>query len=305
MGLDNEVSKLRMLRSEHRSQHYRLEDSLLKHFPQQIASVTERLEGVKNDITAHSALKEKCVEVTTVNGSSSVSVKFPGMTINDVTHMEKESAGKALLEACKGMKDKSDKPIGEYMGFKLSLSFDSLSRQIKLNIRGNLTYQFELGTDTFGNITRINNCFEELPKRLEAIQSQLDNLYKQQAAAKAELALPFAQEAELAAKEERLALLNADLNIDGDGGMDIINDTESRDEAEQDDEQEEPEHNRVYPATTSSVRYNGHGEQRTGTYGKSTPSLLDDLRSYNAQQKPPVQGAEPFRASSKSSDIDL
>jgi hypothetical protein len=179
MNLDNEVSRMRLLRSEYRSQHYRLEDSLLKHFPQQIASVTERIAGIEKDIAHYTAEKEKCFEVVTVNGSTSASQKFPGMTTNGVTHAEKEPAGKALLECCKGVTDKSDKFVGEYMGFKMSVAFDSFSKQFKLLLRGNLTYQLDLGTDAFGNITRINNALDDLPKRLEGQRSQLDNLHKQ------------------------------------------------------------------------------------------------------------------------------
>ena len=303
MALDNEVAKLRMLKSEHRSQHYRLEDSLLKHFPLQIASLTERIEGITKDIAAYAALKEKCVEIVTTNGAASVTAKFPGMTINGVTHHEKEPAGKALLDACKGLTDKSDKLIGEYMGFEMSLSYESFYKQVKLQLRGNLSYQIELGTDTFGNITRINNALDDLPKRLESFRSQLDNLYKQQEAARYELAQPFAHEEELAAKEARLALLNSDLNIDGDGGFDVINDTENREKpgekpAVDDDAEPEQRENSSYAAAGSAARRSDSVEQRTGTYGKSKPSILDDLRTYDTKQKPPVQGA-------KSSGIDL
>jgi hypothetical protein len=113
MALDNEVAKLRMLRSEHKSQHYRLEDSLLKTYPQQITATKERIDCIEKDIAAYAVQKEKCVEVTTTNGAASVTAKFPGMTVGDVTHAEKEPAAKALLEACKGVTDKVDKPIGE------------------------------------------------------------------------------------------------------------------------------------------------------------------------------------------------
>ena len=227
------------------------------------------------------------------SGAASVSQKFPGMTINGVTHHEKEPAGKALLEACKGITDKADKPIGEYMGFKLSVSLDSFYKQVKLQLRGSMTYQTDLGTDTFGNITRINNALDELPKRLENIQSQLENLYKQQEAAKNELAMPFSQESELAEKEARLALLNADLNIDGDGGFDVINDTESHDDS-RDDTDDEPMH-----STEQSVSRFAEHTERTGTYGKSKPSILDDLRTYSAKPNPSV-GSE-----AKSNSIDL
>ncbi|GHU87360.1 hypothetical protein FACS1894202_01510 [Clostridia bacterium] len=293
MNLDNEVSRMRLLRSEYRSQHYRLEDSLLKQFPQQIASVTERIACIEKDIAHYAAEKDKCSEVVTLNGAASASQKFPGMTINGVTHVEKEPAGKALLECCKGVTDKSDKPIGEYMGFKMSVAFDSFSKQFRLLLRGNLTYQLDLGTDAFGNITRINHALDDLPKRLEGQQSQLDNLHKQQESAKAELAQPFPYEAELAAKEERLNWLNSDLNIDGDGGMDIINDTESRDAGSNDgSEQEQPQGSQKDNYEYESRDDADEPPLRTGTYGKAAPSFLDNIRKFDArkQDSPPASG---------------
>jgi hypothetical protein len=131
MELDNDVARLRMLKSEHSSQHYYLEDSLLKTFPQQIATISGRIEGITKDIATYNIQKEKSNEVTVINGAASVSSKFPGMTINDVTYTEKESAGNALIEACKRLKNRTDNPIGEYMGFKLSLNYDSFSKQNK------------------------------------------------------------------------------------------------------------------------------------------------------------------------------
>jgi hypothetical protein len=152
------------------------------------------------------------------------------MVINGVAHAEKEPASKALLDACKEVKGRNTEyPVGEYMGFKMSLRYESYGQQINLLMRGAMTYQIELGTDALGNMTRINNALDKLPERLEGAKSQLENLNKQSEAAKDELAKPFEQEAELAEKESRLALLNADLNIDGDGDMEILNDTENRD----------------------------------------------------------------------------
>jgi hypothetical protein len=218
MNLDNDVARLRMLKSEHQSQHYRLEDSLLKHFPQQTAAVTERIAGIEKDIAAYTAEKEKYTEVTVTDGAASVAAKFPGMTVGGVMHTEKETAAKALLDACKGIKGReAELPIGEFMGFKLSLSYASFGQTVNLLMRGAMTYQTELGTDAFGNIQRITNALDKLPERLEATQNQLANLENQVAAAKEELAKPFAAEDELKSKEARLALLNADLNIDGEG----------------------------------------------------------------------------------------
>ncbi|MDR1209810.1 MAG: helicase [Clostridiales bacterium] len=324
MALDNEVAKLRMLRGEHRNQRYRLEDDLLKRFPEQITSVTERIKGIERDAAKYAAAKEKCVEIKTTDGAASAAAKFPGMTINGVTHTEKEPAAKALLEACKGLKDKkTDLPVGEYMGFQMSLKYENFGQQINLYLRGAMTYKLELGTDALGNITRINNSLDKLPERLETARENLADLEKQVAAAKEELSKPFPQEEELAAKESRLALLNADLNIDGDGDFDVINDAEPRAETEpeqsqddpdgdeqdyDDDEPEEPRRDAAYPAADSARRAGlggDYSELRTGTYGKARPSILTDLETMTKSVKPPVQGgAEPSRAS-KSAEIDI
>jgi hypothetical protein len=170
MNLDIEVQKLRMLKGEYNSQRYRLEDQLLKHFPQQIAATAERIKGIEADIAAYAAEKEKCVEVKTVNGAASVTTKFPGMTINGVTHTEKEPAAKALLEACKSITDTSGTSVGEYMGFKLAIKFDTFSKQFSLLMRGKMTYSVELGTDAFGNISRINHALDKLVEQGVALR---------------------------------------------------------------------------------------------------------------------------------------
>jgi hypothetical protein len=337
MALDNDVAKLRMLKSEYRSQHFRLEDSLLKTFPQQIASVTERIAGIEKDIAAYTAEKEKCTEITMTDGAASVSTKFPGMKINGVFHAEKEPAAKALLEACKGIKGReTELPVGEFMGFKLSLSYASFGQTINLMMRGTMTYQAELGTDAFGNIQRITNALDKLPERLEGSQNQLANLEKQVAAAKEELAKPFSLEDELKTKEARLALLNADLNIDGDGGLEILNDTdENRDEKteiidavderddpdEEDIEDDEPDavspnqdsggrpFDLANPGRTISYGNDSNRYQSelkpTGTYGKSMPSILDDVRSIKSELKPPVPGGTGTPRTNNSTEIDI
>jgi N12 class adenine-specific DNA methylase len=296
MALDNDVSKLRLLRSEHRSQHYRLEDDLFKRYPEQITAVTARISGIEQDIAKYAAAKEKCVEIKATGGAASVETRFPGMTINGVTHKEKEPAAKALLEACKGVKSRNtDVPIGEYMGFKMSLQYESFGQQINLLLRGAMTYKLELGTDALGNITRINNSLDKLPERLTAAQENLANLETQVAAAKAELAKPFAQEDELQAKEKRLASLNIELNIDGDGDMGIINDTESREETER-RQGEQDGHDRD---EETDAELDEDDEPRTGTYGKGKPSILDDLETMTKAVKSPVQG------NGKSAEIDI
>jgi hypothetical protein len=300
-----------MLKGEHRSQHYRLEDDLLKRFPEQMTSVTARISGIEKDIAKYAIAKEKCVEVITIDGAANVSAKFPGMTIKDVTYTEKEPAAKALLEACKGVKGRNtDVPVGEYMGFKLSLQYESFGQQISLLLRGAMTYKIELGTDSLGNITRINNALDKLPERLAGAKETLAIVEKQMAAAKEELAKPFSQEEELAAKEAWLALLNSDLNIDGDGGMDVMNDTENRNADDFTElvgtalDEMGVEYSRDYnPKPEQDEQEDDDREEqdepRTGTYGKAKPSILTDLETMTKSIKPPIQGG------GKSTDIDI
>lgn len=289
MNLDNEVAKLRMLKSEHQSQRYRIEDNILKRYPEQIVSLTERIKGVEKDIVTYEAEKEKCVSVqTSLEGSRAVESKFPGMVINGVTHTEKEPAAKALIEACKGIVDKkTDTPIGEYMGFKTAIRFESFDSVIKLLLRGNMTYQIELGTDTFGNMTRINNALADLPKTLQKIKDQLEEVNRQQEAAKSELEKPFTMESELAEKESRLALLNADLNIDnpdrvdGDSGLDVLNDSDNRREFD-DDTDDEPEDDYDYE----------YKPERVSAIAKGKPSILDGIRNFNGEKSSIVQSKD-------------
>ena len=314
MNLDNEVAKLRMLKAEHRSQHYRLEDNLLKRFPEQIASVTERIAGIEKDIASYAIEKEKCVDVQMGTGGASVSAKFPGMVINGVAYKEKEPASKALLESCKGVKGRnSEMPVGEYMGFKMSLSYESYGQQINLLLRGAMTYKIELGADALGNITRINNALDKLSERLDGARSQLDDYNKQAEAAKLELAKPFEHETELEEKEARLALLNADLNIDGDGGFDVLNDSDDRDTDDfvarvgealdemgveftrgyspglppDDDEPDDGTDGDARPSFNYAME-----RVPQAASAKSKPSILDGIRSFDSTKHNGVQGKE-------------
>jgi hypothetical protein len=203
------------------------------------------------------------------------------------------------------------------MGFNMSLRYESYGSQINLLLRGAMTYQIDLGTDALGNITRINHALDGLTKRIEGAREQLAGYEKQAAAAKEELEKPFPQEAELREKEARLALLNADLNIDGDGGLDILNDTESREdtvepegeidepEAEYDDDEPVYPEGAVSPFTPARPGAAAHGRGyedeplRTGTYDKKPPSILDDIRNISNGLKPPAQGG------GKSVEVDI
>jgi hypothetical protein len=287
MNLDVEVAKLRMLKAEHQSQRFRLEDDLLKRYPEQITTQTAIIAGIEADTAAYAAEKEKTVEIrqSLTGGAASVEGKFPGMTIGGVEYTEKEPAAKALLESCKTVTDKNEVPVGAYMGFKLNIKLNSLtgdSTSYKLLLRGNLTYQIDLGSDAFGNITRINNALADLPKRLETAKSQLENLFEQQDAAKQELEKPFALADKLAEMETRLALLNAELNIEGNGGMDVVNDEDRREEPGE--------------AVINLSRVPASVPAKS-----ARPSIFDSIREFEAVRPNAVPG-NPAR---KSNAIDL
>ena len=139
---------------------------------------------------------------------------FVGMTVKGAFYSEKAEAGNAILEACKAMTNPNPITLGEYRGFKMELSFDSFSKEYDVKLRGKLGYTVPLGTDTFGNITRLDNALEGLPKRLEMNEMELDNLKKQFETAKVDVERPFPQEEELKTKTARLNELNVLLNVD-------------------------------------------------------------------------------------------
>lgn len=202
MDLDIEVSRLRLLRAEHQSQQHRLEDNLLKNFPASIETVKGKIAGFKKDIATLTA------------EASGHTDKFSPMTIMDTTYTDKEKAGEALLDACKQVKGREALPIGSYQGFAMSLDFDSFNKEFSLTLKGSISYRTTLGKDVFGNITRMTNLLADIPNKLVAAETQLENLHNQVENAKHEMNKPFAQETELTEKSERLAFLDAELNMD-------------------------------------------------------------------------------------------
>lgn len=204
--LDIQVSKLKLLKANHLSQRYALEDRLLKLLPQQIKSTEERIAGYMQDV----ALYQRQAAEKIVGDEES----FAGMTIKDFTYKERASAGVALLEACKGMTSPDPQEVGQYQGFSLWLSFDSFHKEYKATLRGTLGHSVSLGADASGNLTRLNNALASLPEKLVHCQEQLATLFKQMETAKAEIAAPFKQEEELQTRSARLAELNALLNMD-------------------------------------------------------------------------------------------
>ena len=206
MDLDIEVSRLRLLKAEHLSQRHRLEDSLATSYPLSIGAAAKSADGYGRDI--------ETLEATAPAKSGG----FTQMEILGATHGDKDGAGKALLESLKSITGKEPARIGSYRGFQMHASFNCSSKRYELALKGGMSYQVELGGDAHGNITRINNALAGARERLGEARAQLENLYAQVEGAKLELSKPFPQDAELESKAARLALVDAELNIDGRGG---------------------------------------------------------------------------------------
>ena len=204
MDLDVDVSRLKLLKADHQSKQYRLEDQLLKTFPEEIEKNKGFIAGLETD------MKTLAEHPHPEDG-------FAGMEVRGDTLTDKENAGAALLDACKEVKGSDPVPVGSYRGFAMSVEFNFFSKEYTLLLKGQMTHRATLGTDPRGNLTRIDNALSQMPQRLEAVKNQLDNLYQQQAAAKAEVGKPFPQEQELRDKSARLAELDVLLNMDGRG----------------------------------------------------------------------------------------
>ena len=202
MDLDVDVARLKLMKADHQSKQYRLEDQLLKTFPEEIEKNKGFIAGLETDMK-------------TLAEHSHPEDGFAGMEVRGDTLTDKENAGAALLDACKEVKGADPVPVGSYRGFTMSVSFDAFRQEYMLLLKGQMTHRATLGTDPRGNLTRIDNALSQMPQRLEAVKNQLDNLYQQQAAAKAEVGKPFPFEDDLRVKSARLAELDVLLNMDG------------------------------------------------------------------------------------------
>ena len=201
MDLDVQVAKLKVLKADHQSQKFRLQDKLLTKFPADIQETNAYIAGVKADAqlaAAHPQVQEG----------------FCGMTIKGVTYDEKKTAGERLVLACSELPNAEEKVIGSYRGFELSLRFDTFRSEYQAILKGQRRYPVPLGTDPLGNIIRLDNSLNNFPERITAAENELTTLHQQQAAAQIEVEKPFPQEDELAEKSARLAELNAQLDVD-------------------------------------------------------------------------------------------
>lgn len=199
MDLDIEVAKLRLMKADYQSNQFKLEDQILKQYPEEIRQAQERAKGYRADMAlleAHPLPKDG----------------FVGMAIKGKRIVDKEAAGKMLLEACR--LSPHDMELGEYRGMKMTVDYDSYRQEVKLVLRGEMSHTVTMGTDVYGNLTRIENALANMPQKLEKAEERIAELERQTEQAKAELGKPFAQEKALEAKAARLAELNAALNID-------------------------------------------------------------------------------------------
>ena len=206
MDLDIEVARLKVLKADHQSQQYRLEDKLLKTFPAAIQHQKEVIACMKED-------------AKTVEANPQVKDGFCGMTIKGMHYEDKLTAGERLLAACQELPSAGAVEIGSYRGFPMELSFSTLHNQFELAFKGQSTNHVFLGTDARGNITRLDNALDNFPERIEKAENYLGTLIQQRDAAQAELGKPFPQEEELAAKSARLAELDALLNMEDSPGQ--------------------------------------------------------------------------------------
>ena len=201
MDLDVDVARLRLMKANHQSQQYRLEDNILRHFPAQIEENKGFLSGFEADMK-------------TLEQHSHPKDGFAGMEVKGDLLTDKDNAGAALLEAFKDAKGLEPVPIGSYRGFSMSLTVENFGKDLILTLKGKMSHRVELGKDARGNLVRIDNALAQMPERYKTVQGRLENVQAQLATAKAELGKPFPQETELKEKSARLAELNAELNID-------------------------------------------------------------------------------------------
>ena len=221
-NLDSEISKLKLLRQNFMNQKYSLQDKVIKHFPEEIARLNNKIAAMEEDTI-------KLQEYTKPNKDG-----FSPMTIDGKTYTEKADAGKKLLECTQLLKSMEVKEIGEYRGFKMEISFDSINRNIKLKLKNKFSYTIDLGVDSNGNITRINNCLENIEKDIPLEREKLDNTKLQLENAKIESQKEFPQEQELQEKQKKLNEINAELKISDDDHELLGDETEEKQEKSKD-----------------------------------------------------------------------
>lgn len=217
--LDTQVAKLKLLKQNYLSEKYELEDKVIKYYPNEIKRLENRIEDMKEDIEVF-------------NNNNTPDNSFEKMNIKGTDFTERKEAGEKIIEICKSMTNPEPLEIGEYKGFKIILSFDTMDRKFYASMKNNLSYKTELGSDPSGNITRIDNVLNGIETRLSNIENNLEDTKKNYESAKKEIEKPFPQEEELKTKSKRLDELNIKLNLNNkdkeiiDDGNDISDDSQ-------------------------------------------------------------------------------
>lgn len=217
--LDTQVAKLKLLKQNYLSEKYALEDKVIKYYPNEIKRLENRIEDMKEDIEVF-------------NNNNTPDNSFEKMNIKGIDFTERKEAGEKIIEICKSMTNPEPLEIGEYKGFKIILSFDTMDRKFYASMKNNLSYKTELGSDPSGNITRIDNVLNGIETRLSSIENNLEDTKKNYESAKKEIEKPFPQEEELKTKSKRLDELNIKLNLNNkdkeiiDDGNDISDDSQ-------------------------------------------------------------------------------
>ena len=217
--LDTQVAKLKLLKQNYLSEKYELEDKVIKYYPNEIKRLENRIEDMKEDIEVF-------------NNNNTPDNSFEKMNIKGTDFTERKEAGEKIIEICKSMTNPEPLEIGEYKGFKIILSFDTMDRKFYASMKNNLSYKTELGSDSSGNITRIDNVLNGIETRLSSVENNLEDTKKNYESAKKEIEKPFPQEEELKTKSKRLDELNIKLNLNNkdkeiiDDGNDISDDSQ-------------------------------------------------------------------------------
>lgn len=219
MNLETDVARLKILKADHQSKQFRMEDNVLRYFPEQIKEAEGFIAALEKDMDTLAAHPHPVTVKEGEDGKAAeVEKGFAGMIVRGDTLTDKDNAGAAILEACKEVKDAQPVEIGSYRGFSMLLSVENFGSDFILTLKGEMSHRVTLGTDARGNLTRIDNALADMPRRLNNLQVRLGNLREQLKDAKAELGKPFPQEAELAEKSARLAELSVQLDIDSHRG---------------------------------------------------------------------------------------
>lgn len=217
--LDTQVAKLKLLKQNYLSEKYALEDKVIKYYPNEIKRLENRIEDMKEDIEVF-------------NNNNTPDNSFEKMNIKGTDFTERKEAGEKIIEICKSMTNPEPLEIGEYKGFKIILSFDTMDRKFYASMKNNLSYKTELGSDPSGNITRIDNALNGIETRLSSVENNIEDTKKNYESAKKEIEKPFPQEEELKTKSKRLDELNIKLNLNNkdkeiiDDGNDISDDSQ-------------------------------------------------------------------------------